>query len=270
MRGHPPPKKIGILLRDEEQQYPLDQVKAVCTMHGIDTCLLDEGEDGQDPDDLDVAIAMGGDGTVLKALRRLPQVPVLAINFGKVGFLTAGDRKDFAAIISRLVQGDYFISERLRLSCRYPGGNKIPAINEVIIRAHNRLVFTDVFVDDTKIRTIRGDGVIVGTATGSTGTLLSTGAPIVMPGVRCIILDGINEYNFTSRALIISPESHVRLYISPETRDGHVYLMADGTELGELLPGQQVEIIRSSYNAKLIYFESNYFFQNLSSKLSWD
>jgi len=262
-------RKIGILLRDEEQDYPLDQVRQVCAAHGIDTCVLDEGKGTKDPDDLDVVIAMGGDGTVLKALRRLPRSRVLAINFGKVGFLTAGDRKDFAAIISRLVEGDYITSERLRLSCRYPGG-KTQAINEVIIRSHNRLVFTDVFVDDTKIRTIQGDGVIVGTATGSTGTLLSTGAPIVMPGVRCMILDGINEYNFSSRALILSPESHIRLHISPESRDDHVYLMADGRELGQLIPGQEVEIRRSRYNAKLIYFDSNYFFHNLSSKLSWD
>ena len=138
------------------------------------------------------------------------------------------------------------------------------------MRTVNRFAFVDVFVDDTKIRTIQGDGVVVGTPTGSTAFLLSTGAPLVMPEVRCMVLDGINEFNFTSRALILSPETRLCLHISPETRDSNIYLTVDGRELGALCPGQQVHISQAPHTARLIYFEENYFFHNLSSKLSWD
>ena len=185
--------------------YPVAEVRDLFDPHGIEVCFI-EGD--EHPGDLDLVVALGGDGTVLRAFARFPQRPVLAINFGTVGFLTAGDRKDLARIVQLLVDGQYFVSERLVLSCRHPCGESL-VFNEVTLRAHHKMLSTDVFVDDAKIRTIRGDGVVVGTPTGSTGLLLSMGAPLVMPEVRCMLLDGINEYNFTSRTLILPAEKRV-------------------------------------------------------------
>jgi NAD+ kinase len=258
-------KTIGLLTRDESDEYPLDEVRGLFARHQISVVLI---EDGQTPPNLDLVVAMGGDGTVLRALDRFPRCPVLAINFGTVGFLTAGDRTDLERIVQLLVDGSYIVSERLVLNCRYPGG-EVHVVNEVMVRASYKLVFTDVFVDDAEIRTITGDGVIVGTPTGSTGHLLSTGSPIVVPDVRCMILDGINEYNFSSRALILPPTAQVRLYISEETRDENVSLVVDGRHLGQLLPGQEVHIGQAEHRARLIYLDRDYFFHNLSSKLSW-
>jgi NAD+ kinase len=256
-----------VLLRDGLEDYPFDEIGTLFEQQGIAVHFF--GGDDAPPGGIDMVIAMGGDGTVLRALDLLPQCPVVAINFGKIGFLTAGDRSDLKAIISRLVAGDFLISERLMLACEHPWG-ATRVINEIDIRTRHRLIFTDVFVNDTKIRTIRGDGVVVGTSTGSTGFLLSTGAPIVMPEVRCMILDGINEFNFSSRALILAPDSHIRLHISAETRDPSIYCTADGRELGQLVPGQELFIRRAENPAKLVFFDENYFFHNLSSKLSWD
>jgi NAD+ kinase len=258
--------KIGILVRDQEQDYPLGEVQELFERQRISAVVLNEAQ--QAPPDLDLVVAMGGDGTVLRALDRFPQCPVLAINFGTVGFLTAGDRKDLGQIIQLLMDGRYLVSERLVLDCRYPGG-RVRAVNDVIVRTSNRLVFTEVFVNDAKIRTIRGDGVVVGTPTGSTAFLLSTGAPIVMPDVRCMILDGINEFNFTSRALILPPESRLRLHLSPQTKDTSVSLIVDGRYLCTLEPEQEVHIAQAPHTARLIYLDGNYFFHNLSSKLSW-
>ena len=260
--------RVGVLLRDAEQDYPLDEVERLFGRQGIAVVLLENTDVAQGGQAIDLVIAMGGDGTVLRALDRFPQCPVLAINFGTVGFLTAGDRKDLERIIALLVRGEYLVSERLVLQCRYPSG-QVSAINDVIVRTRYHLIFTDVFINDTKIRTIQGDGVVVGTPTGSTAFLLSTGAPIVMPDVRCMVLDGINEYNFSSRSLILAPESQVRLHIAPETRDPDIYLFVDGRQLGSLQPGQQVHISPAQHTAKLIYFEPNFFFHNLTSKLSW-
>ena len=270
MRKHSPVmrelKKVGILLRDAEQVYPLEEVRELFSRKGIQAIPLSEEE--RQPCELDLVLAMGGDGTVLRALDLFPQCPVLAVNFGTVGFLTAGDQKDLERIIARVMEGRYIVSERLVLHCRHPGG-ELRAVNEVIVRTSHHLISTDVFVDGTKIRTIRGDGVVVGTPTGSTAFLLSTGAPIVMPGVRCMILDGINEYNFTSRALILTPDSRIRLHLSSGNRDSHVSLIVDGRKLHSLEPGEDVQISRAPYMAKLIYLEPNYFFRNLSSRLSW-
>ena len=258
-------REIGVLPRDEDLDYPVDEVRGLFDAHGLDVSFL---EADAAPADLDLVVALGGDGTVLRAFDRFPGCPVLAINFGTVGFLTAGDRKDLAQIVQLLVDGRYVVSERLVLLCRYPGGEDL-VYNEVTLRARHKLLFTDVFVDDAKIRTIRGDGVVVGTPTGSTGLLMSMGAPLVMPEVRCIMLDGINEYNFTSRTLILPMEKRVRLRVSPDTRDEHVALVADGREIRMMDPGDEVHIVRAEHSARLIYLDDNYFFHNLSEKLSW-
>ena len=258
--------KVGILLRDNEQGYPLQEITELFGRHGIELAELEWNKDP--PTDLDLVMAMGGDGTALKALDLCPLCPVLAVNYGTVGFLTAGDRADLESILAHLVKGEFLVSERIALECQYPTGC-VRAVNEVIVRTYNRLMFTDVSVDDIEIRTIRGDGVVVGAPTGSTGFLLSTGAPIVMPDVRCLVLDGINEYNFTSRALILPAEKRVRLRVSPETRDEQVSLVVDGREICGLAPGQDVYVGQAEHMARLIYLDTHYFFNNLSEKLSW-
>lgn len=259
-------QRVGLFLRDSEQAYPMQELSDFFGRLGIALVPLNEQSHGVRG--LDLVIAMGGDGTVLRALDLFYRCPVLAINFGTVGFLTAGDRKDLESIIQQVLAGNFILSERLVLQCEHPRGST-RAVNEIIVGTSYHLIHVDVFVDDTKIRTIRGDGVVVGTPTGSTALLLSTGAPIVMPDVRCLILDGINEYNFTSRALILTPDSTIRLHVSEDTRDCEIRLMGDGRQVCNLLPGQDLSISRAPYSARLVYLDESYFFHNLSSKLGW-
>ena len=259
-------KSVGILLRDEEQAFPVSALRKIFAGIGAKVHLLNEGLPGAA---LDLVIAMGGDGTVLKALDMLPTCPVLAINFGTVGFLTAGDRDDLEALLLRLLDNDFLISDRVLLRCDYPGGTT-HAINEVVLRSTARMIDVEVLVNGARIRHIRGDGVIVGTPTGSTGYLLSTGAPVVMPDVECFILDGLNEYNFSSRALILSPEAQIRLRLTGSNESQDVQLMVDGKLTSSLAPQQELHLARSERRAQLIYFDPNYFFHNLSSRLSWN
>ena len=88
--------RIGLLTRDESSEYPFDEVRDLFGKYEIEVVLIEEGIT---PDHVDMVVAMGGDGTVLRALDRFPRCPVLAINFGTVGFLTAGDRTDLASSI---------------------------------------------------------------------------------------------------------------------------------------------------------------------------
>ncbi len=259
-------KKIGILLRDNRQSFPVQALRTIFDGIGAELFVLNEGLPAQQ---LDLVIAMGGDGTVLKALDMMPACPVLAINFGTVGFLTAGDRGDLELLLARLLAKDFLISDRVLLRCEHPGG-VTHAVNEVVVRSTARMIEVEVIVNGARIRTIRGDGVIAGTPTGSTGYLLSTGAPVVMPDVKCFVLDGINEYNFSSRALILSPEAQIRLRLSANGEHFEVQLMVDGKLMGTLNPGQEILLSRSERRAQLIYFDPNYFFHNLSSRLSWN
>ena len=261
----PPLNSIGVLLRDGAQPYPLDRLKALFDRVGARVHLLDHGRPAEP---LDLVIAMGGDGTVLRALDEYPGHPVLAINYGTVGFLTAGDRSELENVLTQVLAGKYVLSERLILRCDY-GGKTAHAVNEVLIRTTLRMIQVEVHVNEAPIRTIRGDGVIVGTPTGSTGYLLSTGAPLVMPDVHCFILDGINEYNFSSRALILAPDSSIRLHLPSLDPEQEAHLIVDGKFLVALEAGADVRLSRSDRRAQLIFLDRNYFFHNLASRLRW-
>jgi NAD+ kinase len=257
---------VGVLLRDPRQSFPLDFLKRSFDGQGGTIHLLNEGLPGGP---LDLIIAMGGDGTVLKALDLGLDCPVLAINYGTVGFLTAGDRSELEELVRRLLRGDYLVSERILLRCEYPGG-ATNVVNEVVLRSNWRMFNVEVSVDGAKIRTIRADGLIVGTPTGSTGYLLSTGGPIVMPGAECFVLDGLNEYNFTSRALVLPASARIHLFL-PELLPGQqVWVYADGEETAPLPEGAHVDLYLAPQRARLIFFDKDYFFRNLSSRLSWN
>ncbi len=257
---------VGLFIDNKHREELVDFLEAWFATHHIKTCLLNW--DSPPREDLDLIIAMGGDGTVLFVLGQFPECPVLAINYGTVGFLTAGNKEELQPILNHLLKDDYFISDRSILECHYPGG-EAHAVNEVVVKGTTRLVSMDCYVDDVLVRHLRGDGVIVGTPTGSTAYLLSVGAPIVMPEVRCLILAGLNEYNFTSRHLILNHDAQIRLVISPDTKESEIYLSADGKNKIPLAIKDELLIYESKRRAKLIFLDQNYFFNNLSSRLSW-
>lgn len=259
-------RRVGVLMRDTLQEYPLDILRE--RFRGPDSRIYILN-DGLPEEQLDLIIAMGGDGTVLKALDMLPNCPVLAVNYGTVGFLTAGDRDDLERLLDRLLAGDYVLSERILLRCDHPGGSA-HVINEVVVRSSWRMINVEVAVNDCKIRTIRGDGVIVGTPTGTTGYLLSTQAPLVMPDAQCFVLDGINEYNFTSRAVILPASMHIHLRLEHVPEGQQAFLYIDGRPVREMAQQDEVFMRLSERRAQLIFFDEHYFFHNLSSRLSWN
>ena len=219
-------RKVGIFSPQFEQPVT-ELVQEWFVPHGIETLAL-EGKTGRN-DDLDLVLSFGGDGTVLAALSLFSQCPVLAVNFGNVGFLTAGDREELTDMLQSVLEGKYIISERSVLECVHPHGKDF-AVNEVVVRGATRLIAVELTINEKHIRRVRGDGVIVGTATGSTAYLLAAGSPIVMPELRCMIIAGLNEYDFRSRHLVVTGESLIRLQISEQTHEKEIYLSADGKE----------------------------------------
>ena len=218
---------------------------------------------------LDLIMAFGGDGTVLYVLGQFPGCPVVAINYGTVGFLTAGEQEEMQTILHRLLKHDYFLSERSTLQCLH-NGQSYQAINEVVVKGTSRLLAVDCFVNEAHIRHIWGDGVIVGTPTGSTAYLLSAGAPIITPEIPCIILAGLNEHNFTSRHLILNHHAKMRLVISPKTKEQDIYFSIDGKNTLPLAIGDELWVEESKQKIQLIFMEKHYFFRNLTSRLSWE
>jgi NAD+ kinase len=228
--------------------------------------LFGEGELVPDVE-LDLVLALGGDGTVLRALVAFPGVPVLAINYGNVGFLTQADKGSLEEALDLLESGSYFVEERVTLQIEHDGG-LFRSINELVVKGANRMIVVDVALNDRLVHSPRGDGIIVGTPTGSTAYLLSTGAPLVVPDADCMIIKPLNEYRFSSRTIVVSGDTRLQLTVRKE-RENSIGMCIDGGELIPLEDGAVIDVCRSPIPARLVCFEPDYFFRNLKERLSW-
>lgn len=257
-------RRIGLYTRDDDQDYRLASMERLFRRAGIE--LVRDASSG-DPDSFDLVIALGGDGTVLRALSAHPRTPVLAVNYGQVGFLTQSNRQDLDKVLVRLLSDDYFIEERLTLQVRI-GDRTFRCINEVVVKGVLHMIEVGVTVNDHRVLNPRGDGIIVGTPTGSTAYLMSTGAPLVTPDVDCIIVKPLNEYSFSSRSIVLPGSARIQLQVSTG-RDTGVAAAIDGRDRVPVRDGELIEISRSEQPARLVFFEGDYFFRNLRERLRW-
>lgn len=258
--------RIGAFFRDPiEPAPPLKKLRALCAKHGSTLSLVSDEKDPTSP--YDMMIAFGGDGTVLRALERYPDCPVLAVNYGTVGFLTQCEREELLPTMERIFSGNYGVEERLTLSVTTPGWTE-RAVNEVVIRGETHMIEVEVTVNGQLMSRPRGDGLIVGTPTGSTAYLLSTGAPIVTPEVDCILVNPLNEYSFSSRPVIVPGTAEVTLSVIT-TRPTPVTASVDGRAPRTLVEPLTLTIERAARPAKLITFNADYFFRNLKERLRW-
>ncbi len=256
-------KRIGLFTRDEEQDYRVDAMARLFERAGIE--LVKQAEAG-DPN-LDLVMSLGGDGTVLRALGAHPGVPILAVNFGNIGFLTQCDRDDLERVLVRLLSDDYHVGERLTLEVEHRGVRSY-CINELVLKGATTMVSVGIRINGRLVHTPRGDGVIVGTPTGSTAYLLSTGAPIVTPDVDCIVLKPLNEYSFSSRSIILPGSAEVLLRVE-QGREGDMGISIDGGERQPVSIGDEITVGRGEIPARLVYFQDDYFFRNLKERLRW-
>jgi NAD+ kinase len=266
-------RRVGLVTRDDESgRYPFERLQSLFASRGAELVPLGSytrlENNSADRPPLDLLLAMGGDGTVLRALGTFPEIPVVGINYGSLGFLTAGEQREIERIVERLFTGDYFIEERLALQTQFQRRSQL-VVNEMIVKSTLKMVSVDVFIDGHFVHTFRGDGVVVGTPTGSTSYLMATGSSIVMPTVDCFVLNGINEHRFSGRSIIVDGASTVRLRINPASRDPEIFLAHDGRDRIDLKPEDEILVCRDEGGVRLIFFEKDYFFRNLKSRLRW-
>ena len=131
-----------------------------------------------------------------------------------------------------------------------------------------KMIEVHIDIDGRRVHSPRGDGLIVGTPTGSTAYLLSTGAPLVVPSVDCIILKPLNEYSISSRSIILPGTSAVHLTVAAG-REEDIGLVVDGGDRVPVAPGDTLTVARSDIPARLVCFEEDYFFRNLRGRLRW-
>jgi len=219
-----------------------------------------------------VALVLGGDGALLKAARRAAPhgVPILGVNLGHLGFLTAVEPAGVKDALLRVFRGEYSIEERLMLKAEvFREGKKAAAFFGLNDAAVTRGVFARVIefetlIDGAVVGTFLADGVIVATPTGSTAYSLSAGGPIVHPGVEALIVTPICPHTIGARTILTMPEQRVTIRIL--SRDDAM-LTVDGQEGVSLKARDQVVVYRASKPARLISFDNRNFYTLIHNRL---
>ncbi|GIV15798.1 MAG: NAD kinase [Armatimonadota bacterium] len=223
----------------------------------------------------DLLIAVGGDGTILRAshLAAPREIPILGVHLGRFGFIAQIKPHDLHTAIARVQAGDYTIEKRLMVrAVAYRNDEPICdalALNDVVVTkgAVARMITLQTFVNDTFLATYSADGLVVATPTGSTAYSLSAGGAIVDPACEVLLLTPICAHTLSARPLILPAEKRVKVVVTAD--DGDFHLQADGGETVRLRSGDAVHVFRAQEHTHLIVFDPDEFYTKLRDRLLW-
>ncbi len=216
-------------------------------------------------DGSDLILSLGGDGTVLRAvdLAYERSIPLLGINLGRMGFLTAFGETEMYEALARVLQGEFIVQQRTLLECRIrrPGLERIfHALNEIVVgrTTLRRMVRLDVYINGEYFNFYLGDGLIFATATGSTAYSLSAGGPILEPNLNCMLMTPICSHSLMARSVVLAAQDEVEIKCPP----GKVNpaLSIDGREELQLEPGEAIELRAAPRTLPLVKLPSYSFF----------
>ena len=222
---------------------------------------------GGDAADLDLVVAIGGDGTVLRAARRAvaADADVLGINLGELGYLAEIEPDAWEAALGAYFAGAHRLEERMLVAAQTEAGALPPGLNEVVIekQALGRTIRLGVTIDGGYFTSYVADGLIVATPTGSTAYSLSARGPIVAPSHRAMVMTPVSPHTLFDRSLILGPTSVVEVTVLGD-RDAAVSI--DGQDQGRLAVGESVSITASPDPARFATFGGRNFHQILKAK----
>ncbi len=206
--------------------------------------------------DVDFIIVIGGDGTILRVEHKTKRdFPILGINMGTLGFLTEVEPHEAFFSLSRLLEGEYSIDERMKLRTYINGENIIPdALNEdaILTGAPGKIIHLRYYIDGGLADEIRSDGLIVSTPTGSTGYALSAGGPFVDPRLDLFVIAPLNPIALSSRPMVVPASSRVEVLPLPPERE--LILTVDGQFYTRLEPKTEIVVKKSPRKAKFVRF----------------
>ena len=218
----------------------------------------------------DLLVTYGGDGTLLDALslRPTPTTPVVGINCGRLGYLTADKGEGIEELFEHIASGTLKFEERRMLRVINHTDDIMPlALNEVTILRHGAtMISVEAQIDGKTIATYHGDGLIVSTPTGSTAYSLSAGGPIVDPLCRCFVLSPLAPHNLTMRPIVVPDSCHITLKLN--ARDGEASLSLDNRTY-RLNNSATVELAIAEESLILATPHNNTFYDTLREKMMW-
>ena len=259
--------ELGLELFFEEPILPLAPA-------GADPLKLDDGEP------IDLLLALGGDGTILRGGRLTAgqEVPLLGINLGHLGFLTASPEQEMEDFLVRLMEGRYLLEWRSTIEARLVDsdgveGEALVAWNDFVVHepSAGRVTRLDLLIRGAEgwdeIGSFTGDGVILSTPTGSTAYSLSAGGPIVVPSVECFLVTPVCAHTLAIRPLVVPADRSIAVRSFEPSK--HLVLTVDGQVEQPLDLGGEVWITASKVRIPLIRFTGQSFFATIRRKLSW-
>jgi len=224
---------------------------------------------------VDVVIALGGDGTMLRAGRvlGLSGVPLLGVNLGSLGYLTDVPLEELEAAVQQLLDGQYRIDVRSRVYCSvWRHDQKIAtasALNDLVVNMGPlpRALDMELLMDGDSLGRFLGDGIIISTPTGSTAYNLSAGGPICQSTVDCLLVAPICPHSLGMRPLIVAGDTTIELILH-ETGEGAV-LTADGQKTNTLANGDRLSFKEANREVNLVKFPQSSFYRVMRHKLNW-
>lgn len=225
----------------------------------------------------DLIIVIGGDGTLLSAVRMLngKETPIMGINMGRLGFLTEIKAEEATSMLSDFLANKGLIEKRMKLTCRLlEDKNNVfqsDVLNDIVINkgALARMIDIELFIDGQFVNALRADGIIFSTPTGSTAYNLAAGGPIVYPSLNSIIITPICPHSLTHRPIVIPKDSVINVIIKNNYE--HVYLTCDG-QVGRRLNSDKhndIIITKSNCHVNLVTSPKRHYYSLLREKLRW-
>jgi NAD+ kinase len=268
-----PPKRVGVTFNprlDGAHDLALQLLDDIAA-RGVEA-ELDEENDGASLLGCDLAVVLGGDGSVLRCARRVVETgtPILGVNLGRLGFLTELDGSQVRERLDDVLSGRGRIEERAMLRAEVSGKDEVfHGLNEAVIgRATlSRAIQLAVDVDETRIADYRCDGVIIATATGSTAYAVSVGGPILYPESSDLVIVPVAPHLSAEHAVLVPGSETVHVTLEP---DQQAVLSVDGTADYELHEGDSVQVSLSEHRARFLRFKPrNDFYVRMAAQLGW-
>lgn len=228
--------------------------------------------------DLELLVTLGGDGTLLRGARELGarQTPILGVNVGRLGFLTSVSPDRLPAALRAVRSGEFTVDRRQMLapSIRSARGTVRQlhyALNDVVVHKGGvaRVVRLNVIIEGEVVGPFSVDGMVVATPTGSTAYSLSAGGPVIVPGVKAMVITPICAHTLTVRPVVVPAEFMVAIEPLPPWSEEELLVSLDGQTTEPLKPGDRVEIRRAEHSLLLARAGGDSYFNRMRQKLHW-
>lgn len=258
--------KLAMVVHDRRPQAgeAASQLRAGCEKRGIEVVPTSSPE-------LDIVVAIGGDGTVLRAARVAlgNDVPLIGVNVGRKGFLADVEPSTLAQALDTLASGTWRESPRMTVQARLDNGTSVVGINDVVVEKSggHSLISIEVSIDGEQFIDYHADGLVFATPTGSTAYNLSAGGPLVDPEVEALILSPVAPHSLFSKSIVLHPDAEIECRI---VADRPASVSVDGRDLGIAEEGETITISRGSRQVRFIEVSGRSFVTTVKEKFHLD